>query len=123
MKDGINRIIGTSGGCEPINLALELLRGEGYEIHYIDTAYRSPHCTSVEYDDLLKYLMNQIQISARGLTGDGIDGTILRFEICRRNAALQKVQGHGTSPEIPTLHAQPCHDVDTDGFRPLLRKT
>lgn len=91
-KGGINRLLGTSGGCEPFNIALELLKSEGYDTHYIDTTYRSPRCTQIEYEELVKFLMNQIRLAARWLTGNELDEQKLGHEIKRRNQAIRKVR-------------------------------
>lgn len=91
-KGGINRLLGTSGGCEPFNIAFELLKSEGYDTHNIDTTYRSPRCTQIEYEELVKFLMNQIRLAARWLTGSELDEQKLGYEIKRRNQAIRKVR-------------------------------
>jgi len=91
-KDKINRIIGYSGDCEPFNLAWEILKNEGYDVHYIDTTYRSPTCTSLEYEQLVRHLMNQINLATRWLTGNDVDEKKLSFEIRRRNEVIRKVR-------------------------------
>lgn len=91
-KGGIDKIIGSSANCEPFNLAWETLKNEGYKVHYIDTTYRSPRCTQNEYEDLVKFLMAQVQLSAKWLTGNEIDEQKLGFELKRRNEAMQKVR-------------------------------
>ncbi len=91
-KGGINRILGTSGGCEPFNIALEILKGEGYDVHYIDTTYRSPRCSQGEYEELVKYLMNQIKTSVQWLTGSELDEQRLGAELKLRNQAMRKIR-------------------------------
>jgi len=91
-RGGIDRIIGSSANCEPFNLAWEILKSAGYKVHSIDTTYRSPTCTQAEYEDLVRFLMNQIQSAAEWLTGNRIDEQKLSFEIRRRNEAMRKVR-------------------------------
>ncbi|WP_440951000.1 2-hydroxyacyl-CoA dehydratase [Methanosphaerula subterraneus] len=91
-KDKINLILGNSGNCEPFNLAWEILKNEGYDVHYIDTTYRSPNCTPVEYEELVQHLMNQISLATKWLSGNDIDEKKLSFEIKRRNEAMRKVR-------------------------------
>jgi len=91
-KDKINRILGNSGNCEPFNLAWEILKNEGYDVHYIDTTYRSPNCTPAEYGQLVHHLKNQISGTTRWLTGNDVDETRLGLEIRRRNEAMHKLR-------------------------------
>ncbi len=91
-KGRVNRIIGSSGNCEPFNIAWEILKDEGYDVHYIDTTYRAPRCTQNEYEELVKFLMNQIKIAAKWLTGSELDEQRLGTELKRRNQAMRKVR-------------------------------
>lgn len=91
-KDGINRILGICGGCEPFNNALEILKDEGFDVHYIDTIYRSPNCTQNEYEELVKFRMDQYKIAAKWLTGEELNEEKLGVEIRRRNQAMRKVR-------------------------------
>lgn len=91
-KGGIKRLLGTSAGCEPFNIALEILKDEGYDVHYIDTTYRSPRSTQSEYEELVKFLMTQIKLAARWLTGNELDEQKLGIELKRRNQAMRKVR-------------------------------
>ncbi len=91
-KGGINRILGASGGCEPFNIVLDLMKGEGYDVHYIDAAYRTPGRTHSEYEELVRFAMDQYKIAARWLTGNELDEQKLGIEIRRRNQVMHKVR-------------------------------
>lgn len=91
-KGGIKRLLGTSGGCEPFNIAFEILKSEGYDTYNIDTIYRSPNCTQIEYEELVKFMMDQIKIAAKWLSGNELDEQKLGFELKRRNRAMRKVR-------------------------------
>ena len=91
-KGGINRVLFHSSGCEPYNIAGEILKGIGFDSHNIDTTYRSSHCNQSEYEDLVNFLIGQIQIAARWLTGTEIDEEKLKIEIKRRNQTMRKIR-------------------------------
>lgn len=91
-KGGINRILGASGGCEPFNIVLDLVRGEGYDVHYIDTAYRTPGRSHDEYEELVRFAMDQYKIAAKWLTGSELDEEKLGDEIKHRNQVMHKVR-------------------------------
>lgn len=91
-KGGINCILGASGGCEPFNIVLDQVRSEGYDVHYIDTAYRTPGRSHDEYEELVRFAMDQYKTAAKWLTGNELDEKKLGDEIKHRNQVMRKVR-------------------------------
>ncbi|NPV92797.1 MAG: 2-hydroxyacyl-CoA dehydratase [Firmicutes bacterium] len=90
--NGINRMLGFSASCEPYNVALELMKNEGYDVHHIDTVYLPPDYDQARYEHILQYFISEIHAAARWLTGRELDEEKLTFEIKRRNTFIKKVR-------------------------------
>lgn len=91
-KNKINRILGYCVDCEPYNVSLELMKKEGYDVHYIDTVYLPPRYDQDRYDKLLRFFINELYTTARWLTGGDIDEQKLAFEVKRRNTLMRKLR-------------------------------
>jgi benzoyl-CoA reductase/2-hydroxyglutaryl-CoA dehydratase subunit BcrC/BadD/HgdB len=90
---GIRRILGSSGACEPFNLAWEIMKKEGYEVYNIDTTYRAPGTKGQRLDDLIEFFKNELHGVVEWLTGSReIDEGRLRTEILRKNRLITKVK-------------------------------
>ncbi|QDR79292.1 2-hydroxyacyl-CoA dehydratase subunit D [Sporomusa termitida] len=90
---GIKRIIGASVACEPYNLAWELMKKEGYDVHAIDVVYRAPGVKGERLEQLVQFLIEQIYETAEWLTGSReINEEKLRTEIQRKNRLIVKVR-------------------------------
>ncbi len=90
---GIKRIIGASVACEPYNLAWELMKKEGYDVHAIDVVYRAPGVKGERLEQLVQFLIEQIYETAEWLTGSrDINEEKLRIEIQRKNRLIVKVR-------------------------------
>lgn len=86
----INRILTFCAGCEPMNVAKELLKKEGYDIHYIDAISLSGY-DKTQYEQSLKFLVSELQDSARWLTGgEEPDEEKLRLRIKQKNEVMRK---------------------------------
>lgn len=91
-KGGIKRILGSCAACEPYNLATELIKAQGYEVHNLDTVYRPPQSTEDDYEKLVAYFVQEINGVGRWLTGKNIDEKKMAYEIHRRNTFMQKIR-------------------------------
>jgi benzoyl-CoA reductase/2-hydroxyglutaryl-CoA dehydratase subunit BcrC/BadD/HgdB len=91
-KDGpIKRILASAGGCEPLNMAYESLRDEGFDVFYTDAIYRAKGLTGQRLEDLIQYHVDEIKKTNKWLTGtEEIDKEGLRSQLERRNAILSK---------------------------------
>ncbi|SHH97716.1 Benzoyl-CoA reductase/2-hydroxyglutaryl-CoA dehydratase subunit, BcrC/BadD/HgdB [Sporobacter termitidis DSM 10068] len=89
----IRKLFGMGSSCEPYNVALEILRGYGYDVYEMDSAYRSPKAGGPRYEHLLNFFEKQILGFQRFLTdGKPLDDGRLTFEILRRNRLIEKYQ-------------------------------
>lgn len=92
LKDQpVKRIIHFGGACEPISIAIELTRKDGYEVFCIegvtsftDNAKRNAGMTAL--------LTAELDRLARWLTGKSVDEKRLRAEIVRKNRITKKVR-------------------------------
>ena len=89
----IKKLFGMGSSCEPYNMALELLRNEGYEVFVMDSVFRASKADGGRYELLLDFFIKQIQAFAEFLTdGQPVDEQRLSYEIKRRNKILRKYQ-------------------------------
>ncbi|MBE2213902.1 MAG: 2-hydroxyacyl-CoA dehydratase [Opitutaceae bacterium] len=87
----IKRIIHFGGACEPISIALELTRGDGYELFCIEGV------TAFKQDERQLAVMTQLLVAelerlALWLTGAAVDEDRLRHEIERKNRISKKLR-------------------------------
>ncbi|BBB90909.1 MAG TPA: 2-hydroxyacyl-CoA dehydratase family protein [Methylomusa anaerophila] len=89
----INRILGAGVACEPFNLALELMKQAGYDVHTVDVIYRAPGMKGDELENLVEFFIRQIYDTVEWLTGSRkIDEDKLKQEIQRKNQLISKVR-------------------------------
>jgi benzoyl-CoA reductase/2-hydroxyglutaryl-CoA dehydratase subunit BcrC/BadD/HgdB len=90
---GIRRILGNSSVCEPYNLALEIMKNEGFDVYNIDVVYRGPGVDGKRLEQLVAFFVEQIYGVSEWLTGKReIDEERLRHEIQQKNRVLAKVR-------------------------------
>lgn len=90
---GINRIFGSSASCEPFNLAWEVIKKNGYDVHTLDVVYRAPGVEGERYEQLLQYFIGEIYDFSEWLTGSReVDKDKLRYEIQRKNRLMGKIR-------------------------------
>jgi benzoyl-CoA reductase/2-hydroxyglutaryl-CoA dehydratase subunit BcrC/BadD/HgdB len=90
----IKKILGSAGMCEPYNMAWEMMKNEGYDVHIIETLYRSPSTNGQRLEDLISFVVEQIHDIIKWVTGGSgtVDEDKLRVEIARRNRLQTKVR-------------------------------
>jgi benzoyl-CoA reductase/2-hydroxyglutaryl-CoA dehydratase subunit BcrC/BadD/HgdB len=92
-KNGIKRILGSSSACEPYNMAWEVMKKEGFDVHNIDVIYRSTSTHGKRLDQLVDFFVDEIYGVVEWLTGSRkFDEDKLRFELQRKNRMLAKVR-------------------------------
>jgi benzoyl-CoA reductase/2-hydroxyglutaryl-CoA dehydratase subunit BcrC/BadD/HgdB len=92
-KNGIKRILGSSSACEPYNMAWEVMKKEGFDVHNIDVIYRSTSTHGKRLDQLVDFFVDEIYGVVEWLTGSRkFDEDKLRFELKRKNRMLAKVR-------------------------------
>lgn len=89
----IRRILGSSGACEPFNLAWEIMKKEGYEVYNIDVTYRAPGTKGKRLEQLIDFFKEELNGVVQWLTGSReVDQDRLRDEIARKNRLIRKVK-------------------------------
>jgi benzoyl-CoA reductase/2-hydroxyglutaryl-CoA dehydratase subunit BcrC/BadD/HgdB len=89
----IKRICGSDGSCEPYNLAWEIMKKEGYDIHTVDVVYRAPGVEGERYEQLVRHYMDEIYRLAKWLgNGRKLDEGRLILEIRRKNSYMAKLR-------------------------------
>jgi benzoyl-CoA reductase/2-hydroxyglutaryl-CoA dehydratase subunit BcrC/BadD/HgdB len=89
-NDPIKRILVFGSTCEPISIALEHARHDGYEIFCIDaaTAFKPEE----RRDALVQFLVKELEKVAIWLTGKPVDEEKVRSEIKLKNAVSRKIR-------------------------------
>jgi len=89
----IRRIFGNATICEPYNLAWEVLKNEGYEVHTNEAVYRGPSVKGKRLEQLVQFFSEQMYDAAEWLTGSRtIDEDKLRIELQRKNRIMEKMR-------------------------------
>lgn len=92
-SSSIKRILGNSTACEPYNLAWEVMRKAGYDVHTIDVLYRGAGVEGKRLEQLIAFFVEQVYGVVEWLTGSRyIDEEKLALEIKRKNRLLAKVR-------------------------------
>ena len=88
----IKKILACSADCEPFSIMVDIMRQEGYDVKFIDTAYRPPQLSSERYEQLVKFYCREYREVAKWITGSDIDPDKLRHELERRNRICAKIR-------------------------------
>jgi len=89
----IKKILGSSGACEPFNLAWEIMKKEGYEVYNIDVTYRAPGVKDKRLETLVSFFTEELYGVVEWLTGSRkIDEEKLAIEIKRKNRLIGKIK-------------------------------
>ncbi len=88
--NAIKRILYFGSTCEPISMVLEHSLHDGYELHCIDAA--SAFKQGERRDDLVAFLVNELEKVALWLTGKPVDQDRLAAELKFKNRIMTKVR-------------------------------
>ncbi|MDR1578016.1 MAG: 2-hydroxyacyl-CoA dehydratase family protein [Deltaproteobacteria bacterium] len=89
----INRILANSSGCEPYNMAWEIVKKHGYDVFSNEIIYRGPTVKGERLEQLVKFTIGQMLDVAEWLTGKrAVDESRLKVEIARKNRLLGKLR-------------------------------
>ncbi len=86
----IRRIIHFGGGCEPMGLAVEMMKREGYDVHCIEGVHAFHQ--SDKRPETIHILVHEFERVARWLTGKGVDQDRLGEELRKKNVLLSKLR-------------------------------
>jgi benzoyl-CoA reductase/2-hydroxyglutaryl-CoA dehydratase subunit BcrC/BadD/HgdB len=88
----VRRMVVFNGSCEPLNLAWELVRQEGYDVYRIEAVNRPFADEEGRYQQMVHFLADELNGAARWLTGQNIDENKAAREIKRVNRILAKLR-------------------------------
>jgi benzoyl-CoA reductase/2-hydroxyglutaryl-CoA dehydratase subunit BcrC/BadD/HgdB len=86
----IRRIIHFGGGCEPMGLAIEMMKREGYDVHCIEGVHAFH--ASDKRPETIQILVHEFERIAKWLTGKGVDQDRLGEELRKKNVLLSKLR-------------------------------
>jgi benzoyl-CoA reductase/2-hydroxyglutaryl-CoA dehydratase subunit BcrC/BadD/HgdB len=90
-KDGpIKRVLLFGSTCEPIGNAVEHAKHDGYDIHWIDSA--TAFKPQEKHDELVRFLVKELQKVSVWLTGKPADEDRVRAEIKLKNRIVGKIR-------------------------------
>ncbi len=58
-RKNIKRILGACQGCEPYNLAWEVMKKQGFDVYNIDIVYRAHTAQGERLDELVNFFVNE----------------------------------------------------------------
>lgn len=88
----VKKILACSADCEPFSIMVDIMRQEGYDVKFIDTAYRPPRMDDERYQELEDFYCREYREVARWISGKNIDESKLHFELKRRNRIAKKLR-------------------------------
>lgn len=91
-ESGIKRALGFCGFCEPLNVAWELAKKEGYDVYEMDAVYLPPKCDAARYEEMVRFFAEELRGAAKWIKGSELDEEKLDLEIRRRNEILGKLR-------------------------------
>jgi len=81
-----------SRSCEPYNIAFELVKDFGFDIHVDDVGVRSDDISQERYKNLYDFYREQIKEAALWINGKPLDEDKLHTELLRYNRACRKAR-------------------------------
>jgi benzoyl-CoA reductase/2-hydroxyglutaryl-CoA dehydratase subunit BcrC/BadD/HgdB len=89
-SQNIRRIIHFVGGCEPMGLAIEMMKREGYDVHCIESVHAFHEAD--KRPETIRILVDEFERIAKWLTGKGVDQNRLGEELRKKNVLLSKLR-------------------------------
>jgi benzoyl-CoA reductase/2-hydroxyglutaryl-CoA dehydratase subunit BcrC/BadD/HgdB len=88
----VRKILCCSADCEPFNVMVDIMRSEGYDVKFIDTAYRPPHISEKRLRELEDFYCREYHSVVQWISGKPLDKKNLEFELKRRNRISAKIR-------------------------------
>lgn len=89
-KKSFNRMIGYCSFCEPYNAAFEVMKGEDFDVHFVDLPYRPDHLDEERFKNLQNHAQTEFKSLGKWLGGE-IDEDRLSKEIEISNEIKKKI--------------------------------
>jgi benzoyl-CoA reductase/2-hydroxyglutaryl-CoA dehydratase subunit BcrC/BadD/HgdB len=86
----VKKVVALSTVCEPLNMAYEMIREFGFEIHRVEQVIRPVHGGDERLDQMVKFLASELEDVAIFLTGKPVDEARMSLEIKRLNRCMAK---------------------------------
>jgi benzoyl-CoA reductase/2-hydroxyglutaryl-CoA dehydratase subunit BcrC/BadD/HgdB len=92
-KNRVTRVLGSSAFCEPYGQAIEMLKSENYDVHFLDIpAYGRKLIEGKDEKGFVGYIVEELKTAAEWLTGNKLDEKKLGVEIKRVNQSMKKIR-------------------------------
>ena len=89
-NNSVKKVVALSTICEPLNMGYEMIREFGFDIHRVDQVIRPVHGGEERLNEMVKYLVSELEDVAVFLTGKPVDEARMRLEIKRLNRCMAK---------------------------------
>lgn len=86
----VKKVVALSTVCEPLNMAYEMIKEFGFDIHRVDQVIRPVHGGEERFNEMVKFLASELEDVAVFLTGKPVDQERMRDEIKRLNRLMAK---------------------------------
>lgn len=86
----VKKVVALSTVCEPLNMAYEMIKEFGFDIHRVDQVIRPVHGGQDRLEQMVKYLASELEDVAVFLTGKPLDQARMSREISRLNRMMAK---------------------------------
>ncbi|MBI2877718.1 MAG: 2-hydroxyacyl-CoA dehydratase [Candidatus Tectomicrobia bacterium] len=90
-EKGFRKILGFGNFCESYNTGLEVMKDEGYDVHFGDVPYIPKGLTSARQKESLAYIKKELMATAEWLSGS-LDEERLGEELRRMNTVARKIR-------------------------------
>jgi benzoyl-CoA reductase/2-hydroxyglutaryl-CoA dehydratase subunit BcrC/BadD/HgdB len=89
-NNSVKKVVALSTVCEPLNMAYEMIKDFGFDIHRVEQVIRPVHGGDERLDQMVKFLASELEDVAVFLTGKWVDEDRMRMEIKRMNRLMAK---------------------------------
>jgi benzoyl-CoA reductase/2-hydroxyglutaryl-CoA dehydratase subunit BcrC/BadD/HgdB len=89
-NNSVKKVVALSTVCEPVNMAYEMIKEFGFEIHRVEQVIRPVHGGEERLEEMVKFLASELEDVAVFLTGKRVDEARMRLEIIRLNRTTAK---------------------------------
>lgn len=86
----VKKVVALSTVCEPLNMAYEMIKEFGFDIHRVEQVIRPVHGGEERLEEMVKFLASELEDVAVFLTGKPVDEERMRQEIKRLNRLMAK---------------------------------
>lgn len=89
-NNSVKKVVALSTVCEPLNMAYEMIREYGFDIHRVEQVIKPVHGGEERLDQMVKFLTSELADVAVFLSGKPVDEAKMAVEIARMNRLMAK---------------------------------